>query len=282
MSSAGEPLVTAQVPIDQHCVGDRWVVKDPNQLARLIAIVAMGQALHAREIIHTLEPAAPLLTNKELLDAARQQLQIRGANDSQRDSSRWRRDGFIFEVVSWIAARLAHGDSVLLKDPHLKSTTQGIDGLMLELDANATEIAWATLFEDKCTERPRDIFRDDVMKVFHEHHENKRGPELIATAASLIAGVGLTSRAATQAAERVLDKEHRRYRAALTIDKSADSQDRRRALFKDYDELNGITQDQRVGATLVVEGDLRQFFDDLAAAALAALAAWEKVETSHV
>jgi len=281
VASVKEALTTETVEIDEHCVGDRWVIQDSARLAQLVSIVAMGQALHAREIIRALEPAAPLLTHKELFNAARQQLQIQGTTTEQRDSSRWRRDGFIFETVSWIAARLAHGDAVLLKDPHLKSTTQGIDGLMLELDDSATQVTWATLFEDKCTEGPRAMFRGDVMKVFREHHENKRAPELLATAASLISASGLDSKAATEAAGRVLDKSYRKYRAALTVAPSEDSQTRRKALFKDYDDLAGLTQDQRVGATFIVKGELRPSFDTIAADALAALDKWE-AEASHV
>lgn len=275
MTGTSEALATAKVPIDQHCVGDRWVVKDSEQLARLVAIIAMGQALHASQIVHTLEPATPLLSQKELIEAAKYQLQIHGTNDNQRASSRWRRDGFIFETISWIAARLAHGETILLKDPHLKSTTQGIDGLMIELDDKAAEIAWATLFEDKCTDGPRAVFRDDVMKVFADHHENKRAPELVATAASLIAGAGFDAEASTQAAARVLDKNYRKYRAALTVGKAEDTQVRRQALFKDYEELADITQDQRVGATFIFDGELRPFFDKLAASAVAALDKWK-------
>jgi hypothetical protein len=274
MSAVKEALATAHVPIDQYCVGDRWVIGDEEQLARLIAIVAMGQALHAQEIIRTLQPASPLLTDEALLDAAKLQLQLHGDNEEKLASSRWRRDGFIFETISWIAARCSHGDAALLKDPHLKSTAQGIDGLMIELNTQSTEIVWATLFEDKCTEGPRAMFRDDVMRVFHEHHENKRGPELVATAASLIAGVGLPAKAATEAAGRVLDKTYRKYRAALTVHENEDTQPRRKALFKDYDELVGITKDQRVGATFVFDGKLRPFFDKIAATAVAALDDW--------
>src|SRR5216684_4148826 len=44
---------------------------------------------------------------------------------------RWQRDGFIFEAISWIAARQTHGERALLKDPHVSATSQGLDGLMI-------------------------------------------------------------------------------------------------------------------------------------------------------
>lgn len=42
-------LTTEPVAIDGHCVGDRWTVEDEDRLAKLIAIIAMGQATHAAE-----------------------------------------------------------------------------------------------------------------------------------------------------------------------------------------------------------------------------------------
>ena len=41
---------------------------------------------------------------------------------------------------------------------------------MIELAASEPEIASATIFEDKCSENPRAIFRQDVMKAFGDHH----------------------------------------------------------------------------------------------------------------
>jgi hypothetical protein len=158
-----------------------------------------------------------------------------------------------------------------MKDPHIKATTQGIDGLMIELAASAPEITHATIFEDKCSENPRAIFRGDVMKAFQDHHENLRGPELVSGAAALIEKSGIDGTAAVQAASRVLDLAYRRYRAALAVTADHDSAEGRIALFKGYNKLAGITAQQRIGATFIVDGDLRDWFDDLSNCAIAAL-----------
>jgi hypothetical protein len=267
--SPAHALTTATVDIDQHCIGDRWAVKDVERLARLIAIIAMGQATHAAKIIAELRPADAAIHHKALKDAAKQQLSITGDTPDRRNASRWRRDGFIFEAISWIAARQNGGESALLKDPHIKSTTQGIDGLMIELDPTQCEVVRATIFEDKCSEDPRRMFRDEILRTFADHHENKRGPELVSVAAALITQAGLDGSEATQAAARVLDHQFRRYRAALAVGTADDSQIRRQALFKDYDELNGIEQRQRVGASFIMPGELRDWFDTVATRAIA-------------
>jgi hypothetical protein len=55
--SAGEvqshALSTSDVLIDENCVGSRWETLDIEQLAKLVAIAVMGQALKAAQIIKT-------------------------------------------------------------------------------------------------------------------------------------------------------------------------------------------------------------------------------------
>jgi hypothetical protein len=263
------------VAIDADCVGDRWAVENADRLARIIAIIAMGQSTHAANIIHQLQIPSPAINHDALIKEAKRQLQIVGTNKDEQNASRWRRDGFIFEAISWIAAKQANGSTAFLKDPHLKSTTQGIDGLMIEVDPAGIEVIRATIFEDKCSGDPRKMFRDDVMKAFQDHHNNSRGPELVSTAASLIEKSGLDGTAAVKAAARVLDIAFRRYRAALAVTTAEDSTKSRRALFKGFRELAGINSDQRVGATFIVEGALRDWFDTIADGALDILDKWK-------
>ena len=246
-------LVTEPVAVDSHCVGDRWTVEDEDRLARLIAVIAMGQASHAAQIIVELRPAEAAISDKALKEAAKLQLSITGTTANEQDASRWRRDGFIFEVISWIAARQTVGADVLMKAPHLKSTTQGIDGLMVELNAEKSEVIQATIFEDKCSESPRTMFRDQIMPAFADHHANKRAPELVAVASELIEKAGLDGSAATAAAARILDKKFRRYRAALAVLPTDDTKARREALFKNYDDLKDMKQTQRVGVSFITK-----------------------------
>jgi hypothetical protein len=269
-------LSTESVPVDEHCIGDRWEVQNSDQLAKLIAIIAMGQASHAAKIIREFKQAAPVIPHEDLVRAAKQELRVRGGTEEQRKSSRWHRDGFIFEVISWIAARQDTGPHTYLKAPHIKATTQGIDGLMIELDPKQKGITRATIFEDKCSENPRKKFRDEIMPAFQDHHKNNRAPELVDTAAALIEKSGLDESAAVKAAATVLDINYRRYRAALTVTSKNDSEDRRKALFKGYDKLAKIKASQRLGATFVVDNQLRDWFEALASRAIAFLDTFEE------
>jgi len=257
------------VQVDTDVSGLDWKVTDVAALARLIAVVALGQAQHAARIIGELEPASPAFSDADLIADAKIQMRIRGATDDQRQASRMHRDGFLFECMSWIVARQSAGDRTFLKDPHIDATSHGLDGLIIELHETKPVVLRATICEDKCTANPRRKFRQEVLKTFDEHHRNKRARDLVANAAALIRESGLNGTHATKAAARVLKKGVRSYRAALTT--KALGADARAKLFKGYCTLDGITPAQRIGATFEIDGDLRVWFQNLAEATMIAL-----------
>lgn len=125
------------------------------------------------------------------------------------------------------------------------------------------------------------MFRDEIMGAFHDHHRNSRSAELVATAAALIEKSGANGTAAVEAAARVLDLNFRRYRAALAVESAHDSEPKRQKLFKDFEDLADIKQQQRLGATFIVDGALRDFFDSIADRASVFLDGWGE-ELPHV
>ena len=134
------------------------------------------------------------------------------------------------------------------------------------------QIKTVTICEDKCTDYPRNKFRDEVMPTFTEHHGNQvRGRELLATAVDIIKSKFTNDTEALIAAQRVMELGRRRYRAALTVDATIVTPAKRAKLFKDYNGLAGIEQSQRIGATFVMSGDLRTWFQQLADAVIAAI-----------
>lgn len=273
------PLLTAPVPIDDHCIGDRWSAHDETQLARLIAIIAMGQATYAAHILKKLRPASPAFTTGDLKREATIRLTVQDGKTRPRTGyPRWQRDGFIFEAISWIAARQAHGERALLIDPHVSATSQGLDGLMIELSPNKAEIIRTTVFEDKCTNNPRETFLQKVVPAFLERHQNKRSAELIAAAAVLLKTDGVKDTSAARLAAAVTNIRTRRYRAAFALTKQHDCQQERQRLFKGYDAIQNISAEQRVGASFIVPGTLRDWFDQLALRAISFLEDLEEDE----
>lgn len=266
---ASLPLRISAVPIDHACIGDRWSAEDDSQLAIIIAVVAMGQAAHAAAILRALVPVGPAFKNADLQREAKIKLTAQDDNTRPRVGyPTWQRDGLIFEVISWIAARQSSRGRVLLKDPHVSATSQGIDGLMIELTEDKSSVMMTTIFEDKCTTEPRDTFRNKVIPSFLQHHRNQRSAEVVAAASVLLRMAGFADHAAAQLSEAVMDRNTRRYRAAFVLPEKEDNQEALTKLFKGYDVLDGITAEQRVGASLIVKGDLREWFAALAEQAI--------------
>lgn len=266
------PLRTCPVPIDEDCTGDRWSPQDETQLARLIAIIAMGQAAYAAYILKELRSPTPAFANDDLRREAKVRLTVQEDGAKPRMGyPRWQRDGFIFEAISWIVARQTHGEGALLQDPHVSATSQGLDNLMIELAADKSSVVMTTIFEDKCTESPRETFLQKVIPALLDRHQNKRSVELVASAGVLLRMAGINEAAAARLAEAVMNRNQRRYRAAFALTKEYDSKKERQKLFKGYNVLDGVAPDRRVGASLIIDGKLREWFDALASQAVSYL-----------
>lgn len=253
-------------PIDDDCVGSKWKVENEEQLAKLIAIVVMGQAAQAAHIIDNLLPAAPAFTDEALKKEAIIKFTVQDVAQTPRTGyPRIQRDGLIFEIISWIAAKQVSGDRCFLKDPHTSSTSQGLDGIMIELNDDGSEILKSTIFEDKCTDNPRDTFTQKVIPGFLDRHGNTRNAELVAAAATLIKLSGVSNVQSMSMVPKVLDNSCRQYRASFALTQEFDNAEAQKALFIGYNKILNIKQKQRIGASLIVEGKLRDWFDALAA-----------------
>jgi len=64
---------------------------------------------------------------------------------------------------------------------------------------------------------------------------------------------------------KVLDNTSRQYRAGFALTQGYNTEDAQKALFKGYNRITNINQDQRIGASLIIDGQLRDWFDSLAA-----------------
>src|SRR5690606_18916718 len=97
---------------------------------------------------------------------------------------KWHRDGFFFVSISWIVARNTSSPNAWLRDPHIGSTTQGLDGLMIELNAAKDDITATTVFEDKCTRRAQYTFAYKTLPALKLHHQESR--KIIESATTLL------------------------------------------------------------------------------------------------
>lgn len=280
LTTVEPPLQCLSCEIDEHCVGERWLPTNENELAALIAIVAMGQASQASYILQVLVPAEPAYSFDQLRDEAKIKLTVQATPGKPRTGyPKWQRDGFVFEVISWIAAKITYGDQALLKNPHVSATTQGLDGLMIQLNGAKDAVESSTVFEDKCTDDPRDMFLAKVVPGFLDRHQNLRSAEIIDAAGALLRIAGMADKDAARLSAAVTEIAKRKYRAAFSLPPNFDTLDARQSLFADYDRIENITAEQRIGASFITPTDMRDWIAELADKAIEYLDNLESEET---
>jgi len=258
------PITCTTVPIDADSTGDRWHITDENELARLVGLVARCEFGHVETILNgntagaiTYDAAQEAEIKQKALNALTIPVDV-ATGKEVRGTAKWHRDGFLFEAISWIAARKSAPQEALLRDPHIGATTQGLDGLMIELNAAKDDISATTVFEDKCTENARHTFAYVTMPALKAHQVSSR--KILESATTLLrqefkAGI-LNAMAA-----KAISMNVRKYRSSLTILPAEDSQPERVRIFKGYSGLSGLTQAARLGCTLLTGNDIHDWFE---------------------
>lgn len=260
------PVTCTTVPINADCIGDRWEVNDEDQLAELVAMIAKCEFGHAQSILSGITPAiagyTPEMIAEIKQDAIRALTLKTDAHGKElRNAAKWHRDGFLFEAISWIVARNSSSPDVLMRDPHIGATTQGLDGLMIELNPAHDDVVKTTIMEDKCVEDPQHTFRYETIPALVLYHTKHR--KVLEGAASLLRNAFPAS-SINAIAAKAIRPEIRNYRASLTIENPADNQAGRIAIFDYYDRLVNLLQENRIACTFVPGIDVREWFEEFA------------------
>ncbi|WP_313396085.1 hypothetical protein [Sphingobacterium multivorum] len=261
------PITSTIVPIDADSVGQRWIINDENKLARFVGLIAKSEFGHVEAILIG-DPVDPIsYTSGQIAEIKLNTIKALTvpkdpATMKEIDGPRkYHRDGFIFEAISWIVARMSSSPDALLRDPHIGATTQGLDGLMIELNAAKDDIIATTVFEDKCSGDARTIFRSQTLPALKLHHQESR--KIIESAIPLLRQQ-FRAGAINAMAAKAIALNLRKYRSSLTILPSEDNQTDRVRIFKGYNGLAGITQNDRLGCTLITSTDIRDWFENFA------------------
>jgi hypothetical protein len=238
------------------CHGARWDVHDIDLLAERVARVAMGQYRHVAQILEGLANEAPR-TSKDHAADAKVKMKLAENGDP------WQRDGWIFQVISWLAALQDQNKSSVTEAPHIFKAHKGFDGIQLELGDDLKSIVAVVIFEDKATQNPRDTIRDEVWPDIVALEEGKRVGELTSEATGLLAaqqskfpGVDID-----RAIDSIIWQEARRYRVSITTGATHFADDDRERLFGGFDAKAAGQRDRRRAETMHFD-DLRKWMDD--------------------
>lgn len=239
---------------DQLCHGWSWEIEDEEELVDQVARVTLGQYRHISRVLQGLAPRPPTTTGEHVADAL-----DKLALDSDGSSSK--RDGWLFQVISWIAAHANRGDAII-RAPHIRKADHGFDGMQLEMSPDGSTISAVVIFEDKATTSPRSTVVKKVWPEVNKLEIGQRITELTHEATSMLEalhGSG-TDFAIEEAVEKIIWKDARRYRISITVgDEHLDEKARRR-LFKGYNDHVGGDVRRRRAETIFIP-DMRDWME---------------------
>lgn len=241
------------------CHGSTWTVQDEGTLADQIASVAIGQSLHVQRILAGANlGAAP--NTKTAATSAVTLLTVVGGDP-------WHRDGWMFQVMSWIAAHTANPGGAI-RSPHMILAHKGFDGLELEIDDKAGNVSAVIIFEDKATDNPRKTIREEVWPDFKQLEAGDRENVLTAEVVSLLQTLPAVD--PDVAIQKIIWKQARHFRVCITVGDSHSTSAGRLRLFRNYEKIAVGAIKKRRAETFYVN-DLRGWMSGLAAKAIAAI-----------
>jgi hypothetical protein len=241
------------------CHGWRWSVEDIDLLAERVARVAMGQYRHVSQILEGLNVSPPT-GGKDHAENAKRKMKVAVNGDT------WQRDGWIFQIISWIAASLQKNDNTVLKAPHIFHAHKGFDGMELVISKDSTSIVAVVIFEDKATEDPRGTLYDDVFPAIVDFEKGERISELTHEATGLLEAqqISFPGLNIDNAIDTIFWQEARSYRISITTGKTHNEDDGRERLFKGYDIATTGAIGRRRAETMHFD-NLRKWMDGFAA-----------------
>lgn len=256
------PIAAVNHAAEPHCSGNQWSVVDEDALAALVAVVLMGLAEHAAEILSG-TTLIPLVAPPSMRERMKRELIL--APGAQP----YHRDGLLFEIICWISARQQAQPNEVISDPHTKATQQGVDTVKIRFDPTTRQLIKTTIYEYKCTTDHRAQFRDHVVPAFKRYFDGERDPELIQTTIALLARYVLTSQEQVDVFSSLVNDRPLAFHAALTVQPYQFSQAHSIALFDDFADV-GAVRANRFGDTLPL-ADVRGWFSNFA------VRVWEKI-----
>ena len=262
------PISFRPIRSGKQWLGCDWSIDDDDKLAELVAYIALGQYRHVLRILDETDCGMIPLAQSGLM-GARELLTVPTGKEP------FHRDGWLFQVIAWIAAHLQDQTS-LIAPPDMQHADKGFDGLHVHIDEKTQTVRSVVICEEKATEHPRETIRRKVWKEFALLETGKRDHLLTARVSTL-----LETRPdldADQAVQQIFWKKTRAFRVAITIDDCHNNAAGRKQLFKDYEKVVDGKVSRRRAETLHLD-DLRRWMKHIARKAYRAA---ERMAEPHV
>ena len=253
------PIVFETIEHLPTCIGSRWTIIDEDRLAAIVAWVAMGRSRHALKVIHEQQATDP-----SVQDVAAEA--IKNLSHVPSDAVRYHRDGWVFQIISWVAMHVQGGPAVKGAYPHMIRAQKGIDGLYLELSASNDAIERVLICEEKASQNPANIL-GDVWRGIAEVESGAKDAQLTDGITQILERYPVQNLEAM--VESVHWKDKKAYRVAITTLPAHQDLEKRRGLFSNYSTAApGADSARRRAETLMLE-DIRGWMGNFCARAVA-------------
>ena len=146
------PLTILDYPAAPECGGTQWLVANQDELETLVGTVLVGRAKHVASVLKGTQ-------HNSVNTSVAQRNALRAQLHPASEAMQWHRDGLLFEIICWITARMSADANDVISDPHLSSTQQGADTIVVRFDAASRTLSLATIYEQKCTANARPAAR---------------------------------------------------------------------------------------------------------------------------
>ena len=248
------PYSYSQTDHDPLCHETEIIINDQKKLAEQVGLLLLGKHRHVASILAAKNSSRTASTSV-MIDRAQRQLTVTVEND------RWRRDGWLFQMMTWISIRHENqGINLISQAPHTNPAQHGIDGLSIVLTSTNT-IKALIIGEDKYTENPRSTLKDDVWPEFELFEKGEFDSQLVTQITMLLGH--LNDNEIDSIIENDIYKiTNRVYRAGITPLASHSTAQLRKKLFKDYDKCIPGSDPTRRQALTFSQPDIRKWMDD--------------------
>ncbi len=224
---------------DTYCQGIEFNVTDIDNLARTIAFVLIQEYDLARRLVTGDDHPTDVISleNDDIEDIIQRRLHPKDV---------YHRDGFLFQLMMWLAAHLDLQDGDLVALPHSQGSAKGQDSIVVHRSTDA--VVALTICEDKATENPRDMVRDEVWSEIKEYEQGGRRDELRSNIIATLGTAGISSAEAQNLIRGISWSGKRRYRVRVTVEPNQ----RTSKLFKGFEEIVSGDNEMRRGETTIL------------------------------
>lgn len=221
---------------DDYCQGVSFSITDEDALAEAIALVLVKEFTLAKAVLSgaPVEDDEPVLEADEIEDIVNRRL---------KPPDVYHRDGFLFQLMMWLAAHLDLEEGDLVAIPHSQAAGKGQDSIVVHRADGA--VVALSICEDKATENPRTTVREDVWPEIRDYEAGGRRDELRSNIIATLGLGGVSADEATRLVRRISWDSARRYRVRVTVERN-----RTRRLFKDFETIVTGDRDRRRGETI--------------------------------